>query len=325
MKTLSILGCGDFLRWQSNDIKDSGLSVRYCFDPDQARAAKFAEQLGGQVASSADVIFADEATDAVALFVPPWVRRPLLEEATAAGKHLLLTKPLASTVSECDAILAAVDKAGVRAGVIYSRTGDAFVETVKDVLESGRFGRLALYRQDWLHAYPQWNNWATDPEKNGGPFMDAMIHNLNAANYLMGRPATGCHFFSDRLSHPDMACADTEQMVLRYEGGGMSHLFITWAADLATYGTEGNDREHIDLFYMVTDQGWRLTKESKDSKPHLKASREGKDEWIAVQAPEKNHYQAFAEAVRDNAPLPRVLVPLDDARADIERVRAKPL
>ncbi len=325
MKTLSILGCGDFLRWQSGDIQSTeNLKVRYLFDPDKERAEKFAAQLGGQPAGSAEEIYNDPETDIVALFIPPWIRRQHIENAAAAGKHILSTKPLAAHVEDCDAMIQAVEKAGVRAGLIYGRTGDAWAETAKDVLESGRFGNLALYRQDWLHAFPQWNDWATDPEKNGGPFMDAMIHNLNAARYLMGRAISGSAFYSDRLSHPDMRCADTEQMVVRFQEGGLAHLFITWAADLATFNTEGNNREHIDIFYMITDQGWRLTKEWADGKACVKASREGKEELVESQPLESNHYGQFVDAIENNGDLPRTLIDLPTAREDIALVRQKP-
>ena len=205
--------------------------------------------------------------------------------------------------------------------ILYGRTGDPVVEALKDLLEEGRFGKLALYKQDWIHAYPQWNKWATDPEKNGGPFMDAMIHNLNLSNYLMDRPIENATFFSQNLSHPDLPCADTESMVVTYKENGMANLFITWAADLATYSTQGNDREHIDLFYLVTDQGWRITREDIDDVPYIKASREGKEELIDVKNGEASAYDQFADAVEQGNPIPRTFADLDQAVNDITLLR----
>lgn len=326
MKNLSIIGCGDFLRWQTRSIqKSKSVSVRWLYDPDQARAEKHATTLRGRVAVSAESIIEDPETDVVALFVPPWVRPPLAMAAAAAGKHLILTKPLAPQVADCDLLLQAVSKARVRAGVIYSRTDDPFVEAIKDLLQSGQVGRLALYRQDWIHSYPRWNAWATDPGKNGGPFMDAMIHNLNAANYLMDRPVDGSVFFSDRLVHQHLACADTEQMLVRYAGGGLTHLFITWAADLATHGTDGNDREHIDHLYLVTSDGWHLSKEWKDGQCRIRASRAGEVKLFPVPGPAATSYDRFVETIDQPAqPLPRVWVALEQARDDIARIRARP-
>jgi len=323
MKTLklAIFGCGDFLRWQADSLKSSKLvKVAALYDPDQARAAKFAEQFGARVITNPDDVFADASIDMAGLFVPPWVRKGLFLKAAASRKHVIATKPFGSTPADCAEMTAAAASTGIKAAVIYSRTQDPFVEGAKALFDSGRLGKLALYKQDWIHAYPQWNTWATDPEKNGGPFMDAMIHNLNAACYLMGKPVAKTAFFSDRLSHPDMKCADTEAMIVNYTGGGVANLFITWAADLATHSREGNDREHIDLFYLVTDKGWRITKEWRNEGPCLIASREGKQEIIVCSMPSTSHYDAFASHIAGGA-FPGVLSSLADASRDIALVR----
>lgn len=324
MKTinLAIFGCGDFLRWQSGDLKRSTqVRVAALFDPDTGRARQFASELGGEAVTDGDAIFADPAIDAVALFVPPWIRKPLFLKAAKAGKHVLATKPLGAYPADCEEMLEAAGSAGIKAGVIYSRTGDAGVEALKDLLESGAYGRLALYRHDWLHAYPQWNDWATDPEKNGGPFMDAMIHNLNAACYLMGRPVAESHFFSDRLAHPELKCADTESMLVRYEGGGLAQCFITWAADLASNDTSGNNREHIDIFYCVTDQGYHLSRVEHEGRPAIRVTREGAVEFLPVPSLAETAYDAFARHCAGDARFPRVLATLDEAARDIRLVR----
>ena len=269
---------------------------------------------------SGDEIFADPSIDIVLLFVPPWLRRDLFAKAAAAGKHVLMTKPLAGSRADCEAMQAIAVESDIRCGVIYGRTGDAWMESCKSLLDGGTKGRLALYRQDWIHAYPQWNAWATDPEKNGGPFMDAMIHNLNAASYLMGRPLIDATMFSDRLSHPDMACADTESVVAHYDGG-VAHLFITWAADLAVHSTAGNDREHIDHFYLVTDQGWHLTKQSDDNGAYIRASRNGEVELIPLAVDPGNLYENFSAAISTGGPLPSTLADLESAAHDIIALR----
>lgn len=319
---LGILGCGDFLRWQSSAIANSpSITVTACFDPDQQRAQKWATHFDAQALSEASALFDNPDIDVVALFVPPWIRPGLFEQAYAAGKHVIMTKPLASSLDDCARMQDLAQRSGIKSAVIYSRTDDAWVESCKDLLESGDKGKLALYRQDWIHAWPQWNNWATDPEKNGGPFMDAMIHNLNAANYLMDRPLDRAAMFSDRLSHPDMTCADTEAVIANYQGGGLAHLFITWAADLEVVNTDGNNREHIDHFYLVTDQGWHLTQAEHEGKACIRASRNGAVEYLPVQQLEQTHYEGFARHVAQDTALPRCLASIEEAAADIILLR----
>jgi predicted dehydrogenase len=314
---MGILGCGDFLRWMAPGIKASqDVAVKWLFDPARERAAHYAAELGGQVAESAGAIFADPAVDIVCLFVPPWLRTDLWVQAAQAGKHILATKPLAANTADCERIAALGN--GTRAGVLYGRSGDGWPVTLKHLLDSGEIGRLALYRQDWLHHYPQWNTWALDPQKNGGPFMDAMIHNLNLARYLMGRPVAAAALFSEKLAHPGLTCADTETLKLQFVESGSALLFITWAADLAVYSTDGNNREHIDIFYLVTDQGWRVTRE----KGEIVASRGGVQKTWPVPGLGASVFDRFAAAVRSGSPLPEDFVSVEMAAEDIRLLRS---
>ena len=320
MKTynLGILGCGDFLRWQEDSLKQSShVRVKALFDPDVARAESYAAKLGGSAVRSEAAIFSDPEIDIVCLFTPPWLRQAQVAAAAAAGKQILTVKPLAPSVAACDAMVETVQAAGVRCGVMYRRTGDAVTETLKRVLDSGEIGALALFKEDWLHHYPQWNTWALDPAKNGGPFMDAMIHNLNIAGYLMGKPVQSAFFSSLNLAHPGLTCNDTEFLLTEYAGGGAAHLFITWAADLQVYNTEGNNREHIDIFYLITDKGWRVTVEPVDEQQMVVASREGVRKQWPVQPLPDSIFDRFALALERGVALPSDLPDITEAAGDI--------
>jgi predicted dehydrogenase len=324
MKTvkMAIMGCGDYLRWQAGDIKATkNLKVKYLFDPRREQAEKYAAELGGQVVDKDDVTFSDPEIELVALFVPPWIRRGLVERAAAAGKNIFTTKPLASTVEDCEAMVKAVNKAGVLCGLGYNRTANPLVETYKKIFADPEIGRLALYKQDWLHHYPEWNTWALDPAKNGGPFMDAMIHNQNVARYLMGRPMKAVTYFSDKHAHPELKCGDTEFMKLDFTDNGSAHLFITWAADLQVFSKAGNDREHIDIGYMVSEKGWRLTHAWADGGQVITASREGKTREWKVEKLAQNAYEQFVAAMSNGTPLPADIPGIQEALEDIQLVR----
>jgi predicted dehydrogenase len=319
---LGIIGCGDFLRLQAPGIlRSKGLKVSAVFDPDAARAQRYADELKGRFLSSAEALIDDKEVDVVGIFVPPWARKPLVLRAAAAGKHIITTKPLAPQISDCEEMVRAVEKAGIVCGVIYNRTEDAKVETLKRLFESGRYGTCALFKQDWLHHYPSWNTWALDPQRNGGPFMDAMIHNLNIARYLMGRPAQRGTFFSDKHAHPDLACADTEFLKLDFEGNGSAHLFITWAADLAVYDTSGNHREHIDIWYAVTDQGYKITGEQRGNESLLNITRHGEKIEIPLLPISETPYENLARAIREKSPLTGILPSITEAAEDIRIIR----
>jgi predicted dehydrogenase len=282
--------------------------VKTLFDPAAERAAHYGEFFGVKPVASADAIFDDGEVEIVLIFTPPWIRKDLVLRAVEAGKHIITVKPLAPNLAEATAMVKAVsDK--VHCAVFYRRTGNAQVETLKRIFESGEIGRLALYREDWLHHYPTWNKWATDPAKNGGPFMDAMVHNLNIARYLAGAEASACAFFSDNHAQ-HLQCNDTEFMKVDFEDGAAAHLFITWAADLEVYDATKNDREHIDIWYMITDRGWYVTLDGDN----VKASREGDVKTWPVEGPAAASYERFVEALETGAEQPCSLV---DAWKDI--------
>lgn len=318
---LGIIGCGDFLRIQEPGINAAdAYGVTALFDPQVERAKSYLSKWpGARVGTSAEEVIDAPDVDVVALFVPPWIRRPLLERAVGAGKHVITTKPFAPTVADCEAMSAATKKAGVCAAVIYNRTESRLVVTLNELFESGRFGRLALFKQDWVHHYPRWNTWALDPEKNGGPFMDAMIHNLNAVRHLMGRPATKGTFFSDRHAHPDLPCADTEFMKLDFVGNGSAHLFITWAADLE-HGPGGNFREHFDIWHAVTDQGWRITPADAGGQA-LSVSRLGETVTVPLVDRIENPFVEFRRRIAGEIDDFRLLATLEEASEDIRIIR----
>ncbi len=317
---LGVVGCGDFLRWQLPGIRASAhLNVTGVYDPVEEKAGRAATQLGARRFSSYESLLSDAAIDMVALFVPPMVRLESVEKAVSAGKHIITTKPLASNVPEARKICEVVGSR-VRVGVIYRRTGDRLMDTLKSIFEAETYGKLALLKMDWLHHYPQWNNWALDPEKNGGPFMDAMIHNLNISRYLMGRPIEESSLLSLNLAHPDLACCDTERMTVRFVENGVADLFITWAADLAVYGLEGNDREHMEQFFMVTDKGWLLKPDVVDDRPVIRVSRAGERQALPLLEESATFYDLYVEAVLRDTPNPATLPTLEEAREDIERI-----
>jgi len=318
---LSIIGCGDFLRWQLPAIQAAkNMRVLHCYDPIRERAVSFAEKLSAEVADDADVIWNSGEVDAVALFVPPWLRLETFEKAFASGKSVITTKPLAPNVLQCDRMLELVSK-GLKVGIIYNRTESAFVEALKSVLDSGEYGKLALLKQDWIHHYPTWNKWALDPERNGGPFMDAMIHNLNITRYLMGRPVTQSRMFSEKLSHPDLSCSDTDFMKLDFAENGSAHLFITWAADLAVFSNDGNDREHIDQWFAVTDKGWMIKQSWQNDKPVIVMKKDQQE--VKLQCPDLDisHYDLFADYAMGKSELPARLVTVEEAAEDIRLIR----
>jgi len=310
-----LIGAGDFFRIQSPILQKSHrLRVEAVFDPNPQAARAAAERLGARVAESAEAIFEDAGLEVALIFTPPFTRRALVEAAVAAGKRIVTTKPLAPNAADARAIVNATR--GGHCLVIYKRTGNAQVQTLKRVLDSGDVGGLGLYRHDWIHHYPYWSSWSLDPEKNGGPLVDAMIHNVNTARFLAGREVVGYGYHGYRLSH-DFAIPDTELLILDFEGGATAHLSITWGADLAIYDVKANDRERIDINYVVTTKGWLIRFEARDGRPTVAATKDGHVRQYPVEALPLTLYDRWIEDFEAGRP---VETSTEEACRDLELV-----
>ena len=163
-QNIAIIGCGDYVsRWESGPISNSNrLQVKSLFDLNKEKSKSLHQKIGGDIVDCADAIFEDPDISIVCIFVPPWVRKDLMIRTAISGKHIITTKPLAPNVADCQSIADAIGNK-VKCGVFYGRTGNGITEKLKQIFDSGEIGKLSLYKQDWLHHYPQWNDWATDP------------------------------------------------------------------------------------------------------------------------------------------------------------------
>ncbi|MGY1731930.1 Gfo/Idh/MocA family protein [Geodermatophilus sp. SYSU D01045] len=115
------------------------------------RDAGKAAEVGAQfdVPGTDDLAALLEQVDAVAVAVPPDVQVPLAEQAAAAGRHLLLEKPIALTVDEADRVVTAVRSAGVASVVFFTFRFQA--QTTSWLAQAGRT-RLAGGAASWLSA-----------------------------------------------------------------------------------------------------------------------------------------------------------------------------
>ncbi len=296
-----LFGAGDFARIQSPILlRSERLRVDVVYDPDPKAARNTADRLGARLAATPQEIFADPKIDVALIFTPPFTRRDLVEAAVAANKRIITTKPLAPNLEDARAIVDATKDGNCL--VIYKRTGNAQTRSLKKVLETGDVGKLGLYRHDWIHHYPYWSSWSLDPKKNGGPLVDAMIHNLNTARFLVGREVLSYGYHGYRLSHT-FAIPDTELLILDFDGGATAHLSITWGADLAIYDKKANDRERIDVNYVVTTEGWLVRFETRDGHPVVSATKDGHVRLYPVEVPPLTLYDQWVEDIEAGRPV----------------------
>ena len=148
-----------------------------------------------------------------------------IEVAAAHGVHVLVEKPLAATLADCDRAIAACAAAGVQLGVISQRRFYPPILRMKAAIDAGRIGRPALATVDVLGwrdaAYYASNPWrGTWAGEGGGVLVNQAPHQLDLLLWLMG-PVEELFGYWDNLNHPGIEVDDTAVAVIRFRGGGL--------------------------------------------------------------------------------------------------------
>lgn len=145
--------------------------------------------------------------------------------AIAAGKHVIIEKPLDVTLERCDRIIEAADKSGVIAACVFQNRFIDGARVLKQAIDAGRFGRLTLG-----DAYVKW--WRTQDYYDGrsargtlaldggGALMTQAIHAVDLLQWYMG-PVIEVSAFADTLGHERLHFEDVSVAALRFANGAL--------------------------------------------------------------------------------------------------------
>jgi len=129
--------------------------------------------------------------EAVSICTPNFLHCEQAVRAAGAGKHVLLEKPMAITLKECDSIINACQRAHVKLMVGHNERFNPVYEKIKKIVDSGCIGRIFQIRLHVSYSgYAEWpsvTEWFFDPSKcGGGCLIDAGVHHLDVIRWLVG-------------------------------------------------------------------------------------------------------------------------------------------
>lgn len=190
-----ILGCGDVCKVKSGPAfqKARGSELTAVMRRDRRQAEDFARRFGvGAFYDSADALIADPDVTAVYIAAPPGSHLELALKVAAAGKPAYVEKPMARSHAECLQMVQAFERAKLPLFVAYYRRAlDRFLK-VKQLLDSGRLGKVVSvdvrYASDGqLRLDPAQLPWRVQAEHSGGGlFLDLASHTLDALDFFFG-------------------------------------------------------------------------------------------------------------------------------------------
>jgi predicted dehydrogenase len=147
-----------------------------------------------------DRLLADPAIDLIDVCSPTHLHAGMATAALAAGKHVLVEKPLALTADDADAMLAAARRAGKLLLVAHVLPFVPEFAFAADAVRSGRFGKLLGGHLTRVISRPDWSADVADSSKTGGPAIDLHIHDTHFIGLVAGVPR---QVFSAGVVAPD--------------------------------------------------------------------------------------------------------------------------
>lgn len=198
----------------------------------------------GKVYDSVEELLADTEVEAVDIAVPTASHMPLAIKASEAGKHILLEKPMARTVQECDKIITATDKAGVKLMVDHSLRFFPPFRQAKKIVDEGGIGELVKTRA--AHMGWGYQGWRADPEQAGGGLLiEGAVHPLYLSEWFLGK-VTQVSAFAGKTSHTTMPTEDIAMIILKGASeaygiidANLNGPFPLWDDHLEIVGTKG--------------------------------------------------------------------------------------
>jgi predicted dehydrogenase len=253
VKRIAVIGLGMASGPHAKSLRDleDRVAVAAAYSPTEARRKAFAEAWGFPVTDDLDGIFSDAAIDAVMILAPPNTHLDLVERAAAAGKHVLLEKPLEISLGRAERLVAIAEQAGIKLGVVLQHRFRPVSLALSDLIAQGRLGdlvsasaKLANWRPQSYYDQPGRGTRARD---GGGVLLTQGIHTLDLLISLAGMPAEVSAFATTTPVHR-METEDLVAGAMRFADGALGTIHATTTAypglpdSIELIGTNGTAR-----------------------------------------------------------------------------------
>jgi predicted dehydrogenase len=220
-----IIGTGVIAPNHAEAITQSELAelVAVC-DIDLPKARAFAERYGNVPVYADYREMLDKAgLEAVSICTPSGLHAEMTIEAAKRGIHVLCEKPMAITLEQLDAMMAAVKQSGIKLEVIFQRRTSILSQKVREAVQSGLLGQMVLadaylkyYRSPAYYKSADWRaTWALD---GGGALMNQGVHGVDLLLWVVGSPVKSV-FAKAEAKVRDIEVEDTAVAILTFENG----------------------------------------------------------------------------------------------------------
>lgn len=235
MHKIVVIGLGMAVKPHAAALRDLAHRVEVAagWSPSAERRARFAATYGFPVVESLDALLDDPAVDTAMILTPPWAHQDLALRCAAAGKHVLLEKPIDATLDRAVATVEAFETARRKLAIVFQHRFRSASLELAQMLRAGRLGRLIScsasirwWRGPEYFAQPGRGMAARD---GGGVLLTQAIHTLDLFLSLAGPVAELCAFHATS----GLRAIDTEDVAaatLRFASGAIGTIDATTTA-----------------------------------------------------------------------------------------------
>ncbi|MGH6942793.1 MAG: Gfo/Idh/MocA family protein [Geminicoccaceae bacterium] len=232
---IALIGLGMAVTPHARSLVDLAdrVEVASAFSRSKTRREAFAERFAFPLADDLERVAADPSISAVMVLTPPDTHLDLVRRFAAAGKHILLEKPLERSTERALELVEATERAGVRLGVVFQHRFRLASEHLRELIEDRALGELAAVNLQcpWWRpqSYYDEPGRGTRERDGGGVLITQAIHTLDLLLSLTGPIAEVAAVTGTSRLHR-MECEDFVGAGLRFAGGAPGALMATTAA-----------------------------------------------------------------------------------------------
>jgi phthalate 4,5-cis-dihydrodiol dehydrogenase len=201
------------------------IKLAAAFDPRADARTRFAVDFAARSYEDVAGLCADPDVQAIYVASPHQFHVEHVRCAAAAGKHVLVEKPMALTIADCTAMISAADAAGVHLLVGHSHSFDAQYLQARTLIAEGTFGRVrminALNFTDFL--YRPRRPEELDTEKGGGVVFSQAAHQVDVVRLLANAPARSVRALTGNWD-PSRPTEGAYNAQIRFDGGAFASL-----------------------------------------------------------------------------------------------------
>jgi predicted dehydrogenase len=223
---IGIVGSGFMGRTNAETITKYLTDARLVAVAGGSRAPKLAADYGVACEASPAALFARDDIEAVFISTPHSEHAEQARAAAAAGKHVLLDKPMANSVAGCDAILEASRATGVNVMIMFGQRFRKVNYEAKRLIEEGAIGRVTMIQcyslnPGGLKSLPAWQS----EEGNLGTLFGHGVHNIDLVRWLTGGEVetVAAHSMEEKPGHETSTMA-----VLGMSNGVLASIWVSW-------------------------------------------------------------------------------------------------